>query len=1076
MSLTVSSFFNEYINHPLSKDLSFKDKVTATVISLALGILTLGIAQATCAILQRLSIKRLLEHKRITTSALVAMGIEPIYNNDTQPTIPLQFENMGETLQKAFIGTYYKEPLPERDRVTVPDPDNPEQKVFWHTLTPEQKIRVNNYRTRKHNQLAPTAANKRFIDRLFMPEQEAFLPSDPRQSHGCDHAARVAIFTPIFTYLYGKYHPDYNPTANDVLLSQFIAAGHDAGRQSEGPDVYDEDSAAITLAELKKRGIEDDSILKVVKAAIENKDSDATREKPFIAKLVQNADCAEFARLLLTGPIQGQSSFQQSEGFLDIYKELSVMAGPSHDKPLKNGRTFEDFHDELSALRFEMNELIFKTHSKDFRIKASSSGKNYYDEILSTITPSDFPVLCRVLGGMKIIPSLSVLQDESKRANEIRMVDTIANHIQQGIETIETNTLMHFITSLNPIKASEKRDSLMATIQQELTLRERAEKNFVELLALPKEASLALVTRSFASLPFLLREHFRPNFQNYLELRSTDPEVSAILAMETAYASLNTLLKTYSPQDALSLTEKAQTVLDSIDRVSPQYHDPRISTACALALEKATLLHVDLNHPDLAKQTLTIAQERIHISPSHPIVRLCQRDSILSENGRVLWLHSDCQSVRKRKIRLAQRVIHDVPFSELSFDLTSKSRLDLSKTMSLLDPSQVERVPALYFRHASENGYTERSPMQMGEDFKIHVSDNIEIFVGATPENWIQHHLLRLRVKEGTDPQEIQTALASIGLPTALMTSREEDKKQEALARILSFRYPRLMPAGNPEKDARKVYEALPPDKKAIVDEDLRQTTEALVGPDQVDQIVPTMGMEAWRLGARALGTFISAGGIESTANILVSIIKKGVLSSEERFQQGILGLGCVPESNYRSGSGNQVFTRIVTKKALDSRFALDRFAIRGAVFLLLDLRSLERMPYSYLADRNGVRNPEFRIPFFWAQKQLPVVGFHGQEMIAQRPDFDEGISELSASYLPLNETMFDHSLGPQYIKSIIVQEESERKAILKVLKEHNVTELNGVPIEFAVVVSSCLHPGLVKDCAHEEPPFTVEN
>ena len=181
---------------------------------------------------------------------------------------------------------YYKRPLPPAEQVIVTHPDTG-KKVPWQTLTPEQKIRVNNAHTHPHNQVPHTMAGRLLIDRFFMPGgQECFLPGDPRESHGCDHAARVALFTPIFAYLYAKYHPSYDHiTPNHILLSQFIAAGHDAARQTEGADVYDAESALATTEALKSVGVTDEEVLREAELAIREKDHKVLSKKPLLSKL-----------------------------------------------------------------------------------------------------------------------------------------------------------------------------------------------------------------------------------------------------------------------------------------------------------------------------------------------------------------------------------------------------------------------------------------------------------------------------------------------------------------------------------------------------------------------------------------------------------------------------------------------------------------------------------------------------------------------------------------------------------------------------------------------------------------------
>lgn len=1093
MALTVSSFFRTYITKPWDGSLSFKEKVKATIATVALGIFTLGIAQAMSWLWQAHLVKEKKAPEKSTLLALSTLGMNPIYpqmpsadEREFSRCGPLQFETIGTHLQDYLLHPYYQRPLPPAQEVMVPNPssDDPPY-VLWNLLSPQDKIRVNNSHTRPHNQLEDTSINRSLVDKLFMPgSQDPFLPHDPREHHGCDHAARVAILVPLFAHLYAKYSPECPAlTKMHILLAQFIGAGHDSARQTEGPDVYDERSATHTIQALQAMGIEDQWALDEAKKAIQEKDQEELAEKSIISKLVQNADCAEFARLLLKGPEQDTAGFIRSESYLDIFKEISQIAQAQGDRPasdilLKGTLTYQDFRDELGALRSEINRFIFQTHNKAFRERVSTSETSYYDSLLSIIEPRSFPLISAILEKMGVKPVGRDRMVLLQQVQDTKILQETKSWLIQGIDTIETKTLQKLLMRLMQVTPSAELNTVRSTIERELQLRETKETDFLLSLELPREEIQAVVVAQFASLPHLLKEKYRSAFLDYIkmgDLSSLEESLSLFVQTEREHAALLQLLQKPKKdlRDARWMMERIRNLLEKLHNISLERQDPFVFTTCAVALEAATLLFLQNEQQEEAKEAVHLSTF-IPLAQAHPIQVLCQaEDSPLHQPGKAVWVRSDCQSLRKRRIRLAERIVGENSYFELSFELTSKSREDFTRMLTLVDPTKIERVPARYLKKVEGNRYTEEQTVTMDEDLKIiHINDNIDIFVGATESNWNQYHLMRVQVKEGTPPHEIHQALASVGLSTALMISRDEDKRREALSRILSFRFPRLMPAGEPDKNPEVVYEGLPEEHRVRIDQDLAHVEETLVGPDHIEQTLPTLAPEAWRYGARSLGTFISAGDTKKTASVLADIFTSGFLSSEERFQKGIFGLGCVPKYNYCTGSGNQVFTRILSKNMLESRYMLDNFAIRGPIMLLLDLQALERMPYSYLADRGGIRNPEFFLPCCWAQKQKPIFNFKGREMIGQRPDFEWCIKALSEEHLPLNETMFDQTLGPQYIQSIVVTTEEDRQIVIQTLKERGIHEVRGTPVEYAVVATSCLHPSLIPHCDEEEMPM----
>jgi hypothetical protein len=56
---------------------------------------------------------------------------------------------------------------------------------------------------------------------------------------------------------------------------------------------------------------------------------------------------------------------------------------------------------------------------------------------------------------------------------------------------------------------------------------------------------------------------------------------------------------------------------------------------------------------------------------------------------------------------------------------------------------------------------------------------------------------------------------------------------------------------------------------------------------------------------------------------------------------------------------------------------------------------------------------------------------------------------------------MFDQILGPQYIRKILLKNDEDREVVLDVLRKNNISDINGVPIEEAVVTFSCLNSKL---------------
>jgi len=946
--------------------------------------------------------------------------------------LPLVGE-IGQIIQEHMIDPHYAKPLPSPSKVKVSFRG---EKRLWTNLTREQKIEVNNHKTLPHNQLSKNSKEDA-VDKHFMPDnQKIFLATDPRQFHGCDHAVRMAIIGPLFAYLYQKHRLGHKDVLSQNLLRfiQFVGAAHDCGRQTEGPDVYDKDSASYAKEALRNLGVTDNKSLEQCREAIEEKDSPPTATKGFVAKCVQNADSAEFARLLLSSPIQDPVGFEHSRGYLDIYKEMEQL----YRDGKVDEKQFADFKKELDALRVELNRFIFLTHTKEFREKASKKGKCYFDEILYTINQSTFPLLYKILSESGI---------KKERASSIAIEPSyIIPCVKSSLDILPTETLKEFVEHL---KRASFQDPVIKTVKNEIKGRKEAESRFYTTL---EQKDAVLIEQAFSRLPFTSREKLRLDLQEYLTtLKLETARVPDILVDEQQYQRVSDLLRFETDPEVLF--EEAIGLLECI-KVRP---DPMKQTAIAKAFEKSALLFIQTGNRERAEAVLYSAQENLTVSEIHPLYKLFT-SKLLSQDSPV-FISTGCDSIRRRQMEVSKKRIDGESTLELSFELTVSARNQFEQFFTSGFFDQVESVP-FEFIEKSSKGFSSSNSIEIDNAYKIHLSKNVEMFIGNNSKYWNAYHHVRIRCKSRTSLQEIHRAFAALGLPTALMVSREEDRKKECLARILHLRFPQKSLLGD-HVDPYKIYNALSEKERKKVENDLAKMKCTLVGPHHLEYVLPAFARELRKAGGVCLGSYISAGEISNTANVLVSTLQKGLLSCQARLQRGILGRGTCPTWNYEAGSGNQVFTRLFTSKQFISEYRLAKFPVRGNILILFDLQAMERIPYFYLHDRVGVRNPYYSKPTQYAQKQKPIKNFRGHKEIALRPTPEEFVAKQEESPHPLNEVLFDQTLGPQYIRKIVLETDEDRKVVLGVLRKNKIPNINGIPIEEAVEVLSRLNSKL---------------
>ena len=522
MNITFNNLFSKYLLDPTSEDLYLHQKIGTSLLSAAVQISTLGTATIVGACLKKSKERNYVEiEEQNKLFKEITQTCSSIYNKYQEDLGPIKRNDIPNHIQN-FINQNYAQKLPSEESVTIPNFSvngekflkTDEEMIKWSALSQKEKVLYyNHFAFPDHKKLPDNIIGYAVVDRMFfaLNGQMPFLEKDPREHHGLDHCARTALFSAIFAYLYAKYHPDYSPeeVMNLLPLIQIVGAGHDSKRQNEGVDVYDEISADHTVEYLKDWGIIDPNILQDCHDAIEHKDSHDLKNKSLIAKCVQNADCAEYARLWLWSGKQNSDDFEVSRQYLDIFNEFNQGCN------FKNNYNKEDFLKELNAIRLEMNRLIYYTHKKRTREKLAGA-TNYYNELLKLITPSRYSLLNNILKDMGIIK-----ETERRSILEREILNQAQDLLNQGLNYVSNKFLLDQIQELRKIDGQEK-ESLIEIFTHELIKRKTAKQAFKLTLGNLilnhniEERDLQLLISQYAALPPLQKDKLRLQLVEFL--------------------------------------------------------------------------------------------------------------------------------------------------------------------------------------------------------------------------------------------------------------------------------------------------------------------------------------------------------------------------------------------------------------------------------------------------------------------------------------------------------------------------------------------------------------------------------
>lgn len=1093
MNITFNNFLSKYLLDPTSPDLYLHQKIGACFLSGLSQIVTLGGATALAYALKEKRAKKLQEvqenHKRF---AEIAQSSKEIFKNtleniNNQDLVePISQKDVSLHVQN-FVKDNYTQPLPSEKEVMVPNKlpngekfvSSQEDKIHWSSLTQEEKVKYYNHFAFSDKKLPENLIGETIVDRMFfaLNGQKPYLESDPREHHGADHCVRTAIFSAIFAYLYAKYHPNYSPEEVKKLIPiiQIVAAGHDSQRQSEGVDVYDPWSAENTVDYLIKLGIEDIELLVECQKAIECKDDKDLQNKHLIGKCVQNSDCAEYARLWLWSTKQDDKQFKESCKYLDIFTELGA-----DEAQFKDGFTKEDFMKELNAIRLEMNQLIYYTHKKGTREKLANS-ENYYNKVLGLITQARYPLLNHILKDLKILNEPKI-----KSALEKEVLTSAKELLNQGLKFIPNKIISEQINELKNLEEGEERNVLIGALTFEINIR-KIEKTAlklalqnIQLNCNNQEKVILLVVSQYAALSPLTRDKMRAQVLNFLKSMPNWQEIGLPQGVKNAVL-IDLMQNDFKNHikistDPIQICNSASEMADLYNATIQEYRDPRIQTTLASAYKKAAQIYLDAKMMEEYRKTLKEATLKLQIDESNVLFNL---DKFDLAHKPAVYLKKGDGSIRNRNLRVAEKMIENEAYVEFSFELNEDARRQLEQTIekdTVLEASKKEYLANK--KDFADGTYSKTQGKSLGDAHAIQ-HQNYEIFVGSTKSSYNTYHLVRIRVKkQDHNIQSLQTALCSIGLPGILLESDEDTLRKEALSKILAFRFPHLayqsVGKEQPTQDPEMLYQKLTKEQKKVVDEDLKNVRLKRVGPNDFEFVNPKLAEEAWKMGGRGLISFINGGeSVRDTAQTLGFILNEGFLSTEEREARGIVGVGCVPCLNYMDwiGSKRAVYSRTLTKNFFENEVNMKDFAITGPIMILLDNQAFERMPYSYPCDRGGMTNPDFSFPIYAPEGQMPKLNIKGNEVLAEeRCSFREIFTKQTQKHHFTAETIFENTLGSQYIKKVVVWNEEIKFQTCEVLEKMGIHHINGVPLKDAIIVSDHLKPEMIDNFKSPNP------
>lgn len=173
------------------------------------------------------------------------------------------------------------------------------------------------------------------------------------------------------------------------------------------------------------------------------------------------------------------------------------------------------------------------------------------------------------------------------------------------------------------------------------------------------------------------------------------------------------------------------------------------------------------------------------------------------------------------------------------------------------------------------------------------------------------------------------------------------------------------------------------------------------------------------------------------------SMMKWGVLSTQDRLIAGIHSMGASSGTDLVSGGGDSVFTRLWIRK-WNGVYKVKEILFGGSLQVFFNLRALNTGPYCFEEDHHGAK-----IPY--------VVGAtHCDTPYSYRETIGRFVSSLRYASWPGNEVCIKHRIPPEYICAVQVQTPENKRLLIEHLRQKELIQqgaILGIPIDEFILV-----------------------
>lgn len=416
---------------------------------------------------------------------------------------------------------------------------------------------------------------------------------------------------------------------------------------------------------------------------------------------------------------------------------------------------------------------------------------------------------------------------------------------------------------------------------------------------------------------------------------------------------------------------------------------------------------------------------------------------IQSQNGPlnfgVVWKNMDSQDLKGGFFRVREVVVDQIPERRVDCKVSYAKADEIRQFFGQLDgnPKLLEAMEKSYGRKvtlenaqdfhyycANAGNYdTQAEPkVAAGKVIRLSIEGVGSLQIGADLTWGSVSNLLRVVLPSDGSVENLHQLLSTIGMANLLTESGPADLQRLKINALIRFQYPAVAA----KRDLEHEYFEMPIDQllstieqeehipgfAAAIKKLLPRLKVRELATGEPQFILEGLSRELERLGARGLVCGMGSNkNFSAAAQNLASIISGGFLSSQSRFEAGLIVSGASSEADLQVNAADNVFFRLITEKATQgSQHKLsNRQNLGGCIQVLLKTKLLDRLGYALPADSYGCRNRQSFAKHF--------------ESYRTRGNIYEFVSSNQRDWKFTNEVMLKHSVSQDSIAAICYQD-----------------------------------------------------